>query len=129
MSSKYQSQKICHTNLYISFAASLNLYSSKYKSIFFSVSIISETSQFVTGFESLDIFSFLTFKQLFNSQNLAAFHNFVPKFLYPSTLDSDNFISLPYEAIDANVNLSESAPKLSINFKGSTTLPLDLDIF
>ena len=67
--------------------------------------------------------------QLLIWENLFAFHILLRKFLYPLTLSSESFTSLPGAAIEIKVNLKESAPYLFINSRGSITLPFDLDIF
>ena len=49
--------------------------------------------------------------------------------LYPFTLSSANFISLPGFNKAVKVNLSVSAPYLFNKTNGSIILPFDLDIF
>ena len=56
---------------------------------------------------------FLEILHLFNFENLLAFHILFKKFLYPLTLSSDNFTSLPGAVIEIKVNLKESAPLIS----------------
>jgi len=67
--------------------------------------------------------------QLFVIKKLFAFHNLFKKFLYPLTLSSESFTSVPGEAIESKVNLKASALYFSIKSNGLITLPLDLDIF
>lgn len=62
-------------------------------------------------------------------QKRAAFHSLVAKLRYPSTRFSSIFTSRPWLSIAAMKKRSASAPYLSIRPSGSTTLPLDLDIF
>ena len=62
-------------------------------------------------------------------KKLLAFQSLFKKFLYPLTLSSESFTSVPGEAIERRVNLNASALYFSIKSKGSMTLPLDLDIF
>ena len=79
--SKYQSQNVPHVKLYIDEAASLNLNFSKLNSnsavVMNNLLIIQE----FIGWEQLLGLNSLLKEQLLNSQNLAAFHNLVAKFL------------------------------------------------
>ena len=91
-----------------------------------------------TNSEKIHLF-ILTFKleglvklinsHLFCNKKLFAFQILFKKFLYPLTLSSDSFTSLPGEAIESKVNLRASALYFSIRSKGSITFPFDFDIF
>jgi hypothetical protein len=61
--------------------------------------------------------------------NLVAFHSLLQKFRDPAAQSSLIASSLPGVAPLARVKRVASVPKRSIQSIGSTTLPLDLDIF
>ena len=61
--------------------------------------------------------------------NRVAFQSLVAKLREPCTQSSEIGTSVPGLAPRARVNRSASAPYLSIQSSGSTTLPNDLDIF
>ena len=66
---------------------------------------------------------------MFISIKRVAFQSLLIKCRLPCTRSSENLMSRPWAANAASVKRKASAPYFSIIVSGSTTLPLDLDIF